>query len=287
MSRLPAVVRRCCRCSRATCWNRASFASIVRAPPCHWMRFPLNCNRRSNRGRRSTRRFTLSPTGKTASAKARATTTAPSRTLPGKPSGCWRRRALRSRPSFWIFTRRRFGKTRTNVWKCARRTFRCRGFSRYPADRGQARANRHEFAVVAPSRRCYKCGMKKLFKWMFRLILALLLLVLLLVLFLDQIAKSLAEREIRSQTGLEVKIGRVSIGLRKPTLTVEDFKLVNSSDFGGSTFMDIPELYAQYDLSALRSWKVHLNLVRLNLGELHIVQNKDGKTNLQVLQEHQ
>jgi len=129
--------------------------------------------------------------------------------------------------------------------------------------------------------------MKKLFKWMFRLILALLFLVLVLVLFLDQIAKSLAEREIRSQTGLEVKIGRVSIGLRKPTLTVENFKLVNSSDFGGSTFMDIPELYAQYDLSALRSWKVHLNLVRFNLGELHIVQNKDGKTNLQALQEHQ
>ena len=129
--------------------------------------------------------------------------------------------------------------------------------------------------------------MKKFFKWMFRLILALLLLVLLLVLFLDQIAKSLAEREIRSQTGLEVKIGRVSIGLRKPTLTVEDFKLVNSSDFGGSTFMDIPEFYAQYDLSALRSWKVHLNLVRFNLGELHVVQDKDGKTNLQALQEHQ
>jgi uncharacterized protein involved in outer membrane biogenesis len=128
--------------------------------------------------------------------------------------------------------------------------------------------------------------MKKLFKWMFRLILALLLLVLVLVLFLDQIAKSLTERELRSQTGLEVTIGRVSIGLRKPTLTIENLKLVNSSDFGGSTFLDIPELYAQYDLSALRSWKIHLNLVRFNLGELHIVQNKDGKTNLQALEEH-
>src|SRR5947207_1846874 len=129
--------------------------------------------------------------------------------------------------------------------------------------------------------------MKKLFKWFFRLILVLVLLAALLVLLLDPIAKALAERQIREQTGLGVKIGKVSIGLRSPTLALENFKLVNSPDFGGSTFIDIPELHAQYDLPALRARKVHLNLLRINLGELHIFQNKDGKTNLQALQEKQ
>ncbi len=129
--------------------------------------------------------------------------------------------------------------------------------------------------------------MKKLFKWFFRLILVLVLLVVVLVLFLDPIAKALAERQIREQTGLGVKIGKVSIGLRSPTLALENFKLVNSADFGGSTFIAVPELHAQYDLEALRVKKVHLNLLQINLGELHIVQNKDGKTNLQALQERQ
>src|SRR5205809_632751 len=103
--------------------------------------------------------------------------------------------------------------------------------------------------------------MKKLFRWLFRLLLVLVLLVVVLILFLDPIAKSLAERQIRVQTGLEARIGRLSIGLRKPTLALENFKLVNSDEFGGTTFIDVPALDVQYDLAALRSKKVHLNLV--------------------------
>ncbi len=129
--------------------------------------------------------------------------------------------------------------------------------------------------------------MKRLFKWFFRLFLALVLLVLLLILFLDPIAKYVAERQIRQQTGLDVMIGKVSIGLREPTLSIEKFKLFNSAEFGDAVFIDVPELRVQYDLEALRARKIRLNLVRLNLAELHIVQNKDGKTNLRALQERQ
>src|SRR6185503_15587880 len=127
--------------------------------------------------------------------------------------------------------------------------------------------------------------MKKLFKWLFRLVLVLILLIVLLIVFLDPIAKSVVERRIRQQTGLPVKIGKLSIGLRQPTLSIENFKLGNSPDFGGSTFIDIPLLRVQYDLLALRSRRIHLNAVVLNLGELHVVENREGKTNLQAVQE--
>src|SRR2546423_7294863 len=102
--------------------------------------------------------------------------------------------------------------------------------------------------------------MKKFFRWLFRLVLVLVLAALVLVLFLDTIAKSLLEREIRAQTGLDVKIEKLSVGLRTPSVTIENFKLINSSDFGGSTFIDVPELDVQYDLQAIREKKVHLNL---------------------------
>ena len=127
--------------------------------------------------------------------------------------------------------------------------------------------------------------MKKLFKWLFRLALVLVLLIVLLILFRNPIAKALVERRIRQQTGLPVKIGKLSLGLKRPTLSIENFKLGNSPGFGGSTFIAIPLLRVQYDLPALRARKIHLNTVLLNLGELHIVQNKDGKTNLQAAQE--
>ena len=127
--------------------------------------------------------------------------------------------------------------------------------------------------------------MKKLFKWLFRLFLVLVLLIVLLIVFLDPIAKALVQRQIRVQTGLPVKIGKLSVGLKRPTLSIENFKLGNSPDFGGATFIDVPLLRVQYDLPALRARRIHLNTVLLNLGELHIVQNKNGKTNLQAVQE--
>lgn len=127
--------------------------------------------------------------------------------------------------------------------------------------------------------------MKKLFKWVFRLFLVLALFILVLILFLDPIARAVAERQIRAQTGLDVKIGRISVGLRSPTLAVEKFRLWNAPEFGDSVFIDVPEMNIRYDLDALRSRRVHLGLVRFNLGELHIIQNKEGKTNLQSLQE--
>src|SRR5262245_39430130 len=120
--------------------------------------------------------------------------------------------------------------------------------------------------------------MKKLFKWVVRLVVVLVVLIVLLIVFLDPIAKAVAERRIRDHTGLPVKIGKLSIGLKQPTLSIQNFKLGNSPDFGGSTFIEIPLLRFQYDLPALRSRRIHLNTVLLNLGELHIVQNKDGKT---------
>jgi len=129
--------------------------------------------------------------------------------------------------------------------------------------------------------------MKKLFKWLFRLLLVLFLFVLVLILCLNPIAKFLTERQIRNQTGLDVTIGKLSIGLGKPTLAIENFRLYNSSDFGRSIFLAVPEVRVQYDLPALRQKRIHLNLVQLNLGELHIVQNKNGKTNLQALQGRQ
>jgi len=129
--------------------------------------------------------------------------------------------------------------------------------------------------------------MKKLFKWLFRLLLVLFLFVLVLILCLNPIAKFLTERQIRQQTGLDVTIGKLSIGLGNSTLAIENFRLYNSSDFGRSIFLAVPEVRVRYDLPALRAKRIHLNLVQLNLGELHIVQNKNGKTNLQALQGRQ
>lgn len=129
--------------------------------------------------------------------------------------------------------------------------------------------------------------MRRLFRWAFRLVLLVVILLVALVVFMDSIIRALAERQIRSATGMDVKIGSFSIGLVSPVITIENFKLYNTAEFGGSPFIDLPELRMEYDLRALRSRKLHCKLVRFNLAELNVVQNKDGKTNLQALQDRQ
>ncbi len=69
-------------------------------------------------------------------------------------------------------------------------------------------------------------------------------------------------------------------GLLDPTITIKDFKLFNPPSFGGTQFLDIPEIHVEYDRAALASRELHVTLLRFNLGELDIVKNEAGRTNI-------
>jgi len=127
--------------------------------------------------------------------------------------------------------------------------------------------------------------MKRLFKWLFRLVAVVAVLLGVLLLFLDYLARNALEKQLRKQIGLEVEISRLSIGLLKPVVTIQNLKVLNSSDFGGSTFIHLPLVQVEYNPQALLSRSFHLRIARLDLGELRIVQKKDGKTNLGWLRE--
>jgi uncharacterized protein involved in outer membrane biogenesis len=131
--------------------------------------------------------------------------------------------------------------------------------------------------------------MKSLFKWLFRigvtLVFLLILLLVAAVLFKDMIAKSVAERNLRDSTGMDAKISKLEVGLGTPTVNLEGLKLYNTPDFGGSTFLDLPELRVEYLPDDIRDGKLRFKTLRLHLAEVHIVKNKQGKTNLEMLQQ--
>lgn len=122
--------------------------------------------------------------------------------------------------------------------------------------------------------------MKWLFKWMFRLVLLLVVLIVALVLSKDPIMKAVLEQRIRARTGMDVKIGKFSFGILSPVVTIENFKLYNRPEFGGTPFLDISELHVEYDRAALAARKLHITLLRFSLVELNIVKNEAGQTNL-------
>jgi hypothetical protein len=121
---------------------------------------------------------------------------------------------------------------------------------------------------------------KFVFRWAFRLLLLALVLGIGFLLLKDNIARSLMEERVRRDTGFETKIGRLEFSLFAPRVRAENVMLYNPAEYGGSVFLDIPDLHIEYDRSRLALGKLHLNLLRLNLREFHIVESQHGRTNL-------
>src|SRR5262245_506093 len=125
--------------------------------------------------------------------------------------------------------------------------------------------------------------MKFLVRWAIRLFIIFIVLLVALILLKDTLVKALLEYRLRARTGLDARIGRVEVGLSSPRLVIEDFKLYNSSEFGGSALVEIPELRMECDPKAFVYGKLHLRLLRLHLGEINIVESRDGRTNVVAL----
>jgi hypothetical protein len=120
--------------------------------------------------------------------------------------------------------------------------------------------------------------------WFFRILWWLTFLVIVLVVLVlsnqTRIVRELAERQIRAATGMEPEIGDLSFGVMDPYLTFDGFKLYNPTDFGGTLFLDVPELHIEYDRAALRRHELHITFMRVNLHELDVVRNDAGVTNI-------
>ncbi len=121
---------------------------------------------------------------------------------------------------------------------------------------------------------------KWLFKWLVRLFLLAVVSIVILLLSLNSILRVWAEHRIRARTGMDAEIGRFSLSLTAPTVTIQNLKLYNPPGFDGTPFLDIPEIHAEYDRAALARHEIHLTLLRFNLGELDIVKNEAGCTNI-------
>jgi hypothetical protein len=119
-----------------------------------------------------------------------------------------------------------------------------------------------------------------IFRWAFRLLLLAIVLVAALVLLKDTLARNYAEAQIRRETGFDAKIGRLEFSLFEPTLTIENFVLYNPADFGGSPCLEMPELHIEYNRDELAFRRFHIKLLRLNIRELNIVLDRQGRTNI-------
>ena len=126
--------------------------------------------------------------------------------------------------------------------------------------------------------------MKTFQSWFFRILWWLTFVVVFLVIIVlanrQWIVRQMVERQIRTATGMEPEIGDLTFNVSDPNVTLTNFKLYNPAEFGGTVFLDVPELHIEYDRAALRRSEFHFKLVRVNLREVDVVKNEAGATNL-------
>ena len=120
---------------------------------------------------------------------------------------------------------------------------------------------------------------KFVFRWAFRFLILAIVLVVALILLKDQILKNIAESQIRKATGMDVKIGALQVSLTRPVCSVENFVLYNTAEFGGGTFLDVPDLYLEFSPDKAKH-ELRFKLVRMNVRELNIVESQQGHTNI-------
>src|SRR5271168_5396288 len=115
---------------------------------------------------------------------------------------------------------------------------------------------------------------KWIFKWLLRLFLLAVVLVVIFFLSLNSILRVLIEHNIRAQTGMDAEVGRFQLGLTEPVIAIENLKIYNPPSFGGTPFLEIPEIHVEYNRAALARHEIRVTLLRFNLGELDIVKNQ-------------
>jgi uncharacterized protein involved in outer membrane biogenesis len=126
--------------------------------------------------------------------------------------------------------------------------------------------------------------MKFILKWILRLFLtAILLAIIVGVIFLfsyNAIIHKTIEQQIQSQAHMDAQIGNLKVALLSPTVRIQDLKIANAPEFGGAPFVNISEIYIDYDRAALAKKEIHIKLARINLAELDIVKNQNSQTNI-------
>jgi hypothetical protein len=99
----------------------------------------------------------------------------------------------------------------------------------------------------------------------------------------DFLIKSLVGTVVTGITGAPTSIGGLSLSIIRQSLKLSDFKMYNPKGFPKGILVDIPRMNIVCNLGALAKGKIHLRQLELEVKELGLVKNKDGKLNVDSL----
>ncbi len=114
------------------------------------------------------------------------------------------------------------------------------------------------------------------------------LIIAVIVLFVQGIAKDQGIKAavtigVSEAVGAPVHIDGMSVGIFRQSVRIRGFKMYNPSGFPRGLMVDIPVISVEYDLGAILKGDLHLPLLVLDLKEMTVVKNREGKLNVDAL----
>lgn len=99
----------------------------------------------------------------------------------------------------------------------------------------------------------------------------------------DFFVKSIIGTVASSVTGAPTHIGGLSLSIIKQTVRISNFKMYNPRGFSRDVLVDIPKIGVACNMGALLKGKIHLKQLDIDLKELGLAKNKEGKLNVDSL----
>lgn len=116
-----------------------------------------------------------------------------------------------------------------------------------------------------------------------KVVAAVIVVVFILGIVKDQIVRSTVMVGASAVLGAPVKVDQFSVGVLRHSVRIKGFKIYNPEGFPADILLDMAEVSVDYNLGALLQGKLHLPLAVIDLQEMVIVKNKDGKLNVDAL----
>ncbi|MBI4387541.1 MAG: hypothetical protein HY582_00660 [Candidatus Omnitrophica bacterium] len=116
-----------------------------------------------------------------------------------------------------------------------------------------------------------------------RILIGLVVLVAALFLMRNAIAKIAIEKGVHAATGMNLGVGSIDLDFGKTFVRAKDIQLFNPGNYREKVMVELPELYANYDLPGFFKGKVHLEDLAIDLKEVIVIRNEKGELNLNSL----
>ncbi|MDP2946275.1 MAG: hypothetical protein Q8N61_02375 [bacterium] len=99
----------------------------------------------------------------------------------------------------------------------------------------------------------------------------------------DFFIKSLIGTVATSVTGAPTRVGGLSLSVIRQSVRISNFRMYNPKGFPKDILVDIPRIGVACNLAALTTGKIHLRQLDLEIKEIGMVKNKEGKLNVDSL----